>query len=312
MGDRPTAEVKKIWDRAPHQAFTDLIHHEGRWLCVFREGEKHVSPDGAIRVLASDDGDSWRSIARLESADADLRDPKIVVAPDDRLMIVAGAALHVPSKATHQSMVFFSEDGMNWGEPTLIGDPGVWMWRVVWRSGFVWKSGVAYGVGYGVGADHFVRLYSSSDGLRWETLAPRMFDRGFPNEAALLFNEDDSALCLLRRDGDDASAQLGASLPPYREWTWRDLGVKIGGPQMIRLPDGRIIAGVRLYDNGDVRTSLAWLDPAEARLTEALRLPSSGDSSYPGMVWRDGRLWVSYYSSHEEGKTCIYLAKVKL
>jgi len=36
-------------------------------------------------------------------------------------------------------------------------------------------------------------------------------------------------------------------------------------------------------------------------------LPSGGDTSYPGLLWHEERLWVSYYSSHE-GKTSIYLA----
>ena len=40
-------------------------------------------------------------------------------------------------------------------------------------------------------------------------------------------------------------------------------------------------------------------------------LPSSGDSSYPGLVWHDNQLWISYYSSHE-GKAAIYIARVKL
>ena len=51
--------------------------------------------------------------------------------------------------------------------------------------------------------------------------------------------------------------------------------------------------------------------PKSGTLTPALKLPSSGDTSYAGMVWHDERLWVSYYSSHE-GKTSIYVAKVKL
>lgn len=42
-----------------------------------------------------------------------------------------------------------------------------------------------------------------------------------------------------------------------------------------------------------------------------LKLPSGGDTSYPGMVWHQGLLWLSYYSSHE-GKTSIYLAKIRL
>jgi hypothetical protein len=43
----------------------------------------------------------------------------------------------------------------------------------------------------------------------------------------------------------------------------------------------------------------------------ALQLPSGGDTSYPGMVWHEGILWMSYYSSHE-GKTSIYLARIRL
>ncbi|HMP58434.1 MAG TPA: hypothetical protein PKD86_03680 [Gemmatales bacterium] len=65
---------------------------------------------------------------------------------------------------------------------------------------------------------------------------------------------------------------------------------------------------MRLYDKR-VRTALCWLDAREGKLTEALTLPSGGDTSYAGLVWHDGRLWVSYYSSHE-GKTSIYLAQV--
>jgi hypothetical protein len=66
----------------------------------------------------------------------------------------------------------------------------------------------------------------------------------------------------------------------------------------------------RLYDGG-TRTSLSWLDPQNAKLTEALKLPSGGDTSYAGMVLHERQLWISYYSSHE-GKSSIYLAKVKL
>ena len=39
--------------------------------------------------------------------------------------------------------------------------------------------------------------------------------------------------------------------------------------------------------------------------------PSSGDCSYPGLVWHDRLLWMSYYSTHE-GHTAIYLATVRI
>ena len=49
----------------------------------------------------------------------------------------------------------------------------------------------------------------------------------------------------------------------------------------------------------------------EKSITPVLAFPSGGDTSYAGQVWYDDILWISYYSSHE-GKTSIYLAKVKL
>src|SRR5690606_18340926 len=115
---------------------------------------------------------------------------------------------------------------------------------------------------------------------------------------------------LLRRDDKPNHGLLGTAQPPYTSWEWKDLGTRIGGPHMVQLPDGRLIAAVRLYDGG-ARTALAWIDPASGMLTELLKLPSGGDTSYAGLVLHEGLLWVSYYSSHE-GKTSIYLAKVEL
>src|SRR5690606_35715333 len=98
--------------------------------------------------------------------------------------------------------------------------------------------------------------------------------------------------------------------PPYTEWSWTDCGTRIGGPEMVRLPDGRLLAAVRLYD-GAVRTSLAWVDPQTGAIEECLKLPSGGDTSYAGMELEGTTLSLSYYSSHE-GKTSIYFARVSL
>jgi hypothetical protein len=137
-----------------------------------------------------------------------------------------------------------------------------------------------------------------------------LFEEGHPNESSIVFQPDNTALCLLRRDGDPGTGKLGIAQPPYTNWEWKDAGTKIGGPHMLRLPDGRLVACVRLYD-GKARTSLAWVDAKSGKLTEFEKFPSGGDTSYAGLVWHDQLLWVSYYSSHE-GKTSIYLAKVRL
>jgi hypothetical protein len=296
-------EVARIWDRAPHGAFTDLVRFKDRWLCVFREGKGHVSPDGAVRVLASADGKRWESAARLASKTADLRDPKVTVTPDGRLQLSAAAALHDRRKHSHQTLTWFSPDGKDWGEPVPVGEPDYWLWRIAWHG----KT--AYGVGYGCGKVRDTRLYSSPDGKAFSPLVLPLFSEGSPNEHALLFQPGGTCLCLLRRDGKPNTALLGSAKPPYKEWVWKDTGVRAGGPNMIRLPDGRLIAVVRLYAPR-ARTAVCALDPAPGKLTELLALPSGGDTSYAGLAWYGGLLWVSYYSSHE-GKTSIYLAKVR-
>ena len=303
---RPTLsvlETRRIWNQAPHNAFTDLIRFRDRWFCVFREGSAHVSPDGALRLLSSPDGHSWEPAARQTSPTADLRDGKLSVTPDGRLMLSGAGTLHDRSRHAHQSLAWFSNDGSAWEGPFEIGEPDFWIWRITWHNGN------AYGIGYGSGKDRSVRLYGSPDGKHFDALVPRLYDVGYPNESALVF-DGDTAYCLLRRDGQHSSALLGLSRAPFTEWTWKDLGVRIGGPAMIRLPDGRLLAAVRLYD-GAVRTSLCWIDPPAGTLREALPLPSGGDTSYAGMVSDGTTVWVSFYSSHEN-QTAIYLSQVNI
>ncbi|MCO8122940.1 glycoside hydrolase [Stieleria sp. TO1_6] len=297
--------VKRIWDQAPHNAFTDLLFHQGRWYCVFREGSRHVSPDGSLRILGSEDGETWTSIALVTDPVEDLRDAKLSVTPDGRLML-NGAGMQADQPIRYHSMVWFSADqGNSWTDGKRIGDPGFWLWRAQWHND------VCYSMGYATGRERekrSARFYRSSDGANYDALIPEVnLERGV-GEDVILFLEDDSALCLFRHETGDKMAFLGKSNPPYDQWQWTSMNARIGGPDMIQLPDGRILAAVRLYD-GKVRTSLTWLDPENATLTECLTLPSGGDTSYAGLVWKDDMLWVSYYSSHEE-KTAIYLAKV--
>ncbi|MSU62615.1 MAG: exo-alpha-sialidase [Pedosphaera sp.] len=296
-------ESRRIWDAAPHNAFTDLLQHQGEWFCVFREGRGHVSEDGALRVITSRDGHEWKSAALIQSAIGDLRDAKITLTPAGELMLSGAVALRQPAEHKHRSVAWFSKDGRKWSEPVTIGEPNMWLWRTTWHSGR------AYSLGYDTEGERFTRLYSSRDGRSFETLVPRFFDQEMPNESSIIFDPDDAAFCLLRRDGKPGAGLLGTARPPYTNWEWKDLGSKIGGPHMLRLSDARLLAAVRLYD-GKVRTSLCWIT-RDGRMTEFLKLPSGGDTSYAGLAWSDGLLWVSYYSSHEE-KTAIYLAKVKL
>ncbi|MHC4283463.1 MAG: sialidase family protein [Planctomycetota bacterium] len=129
-------EVKKIWDGAPHSAFTDLVRWNKRFYCAFREGRGHVSTDGNIRILHSKDGSVWESAALVVLEGYDLRDAHLSVTPDGRLMLLGGAA---PRKQDNQSaptgtFVCFSKDGKLWTKPQIVVEPGRWLWCVTWLA----------------------------------------------------------------------------------------------------------------------------------------------------------------------------------
>ncbi|MHC4435937.1 MAG: exo-alpha-sialidase, partial [Planctomycetota bacterium] len=106
---------------------------------------------------------------------------------------------------------------------------------------------------------------------------------------------------------------LGVSKPDYKQWQWKDLGAQFngfGGPNLIQIPGGHWLAAGRMHEGG-AHTAITYIDVENGTMTKLLKLPSGGDTSYPGMVWHNGILYISYYSSHES-KTSIYLAKLKV
>jgi len=299
--------VARIWDGGAHNAFTDLIRWRNRWYCTFREGDGHVGGDGRIRVLVSDDGETWTSTALVGETGIDLRDPKLSITPDDRLMMVAGGSVYEGTRYVgRQPRVMFSSNGSTWSTPQRILAEGDWLWRVTWHEGRAY--GVTYKTESGGSAEWTATLVSSGDGRAFDQVTTLAVpDR--PNETTLRFMPDGEMVALVRREAGNRFAWVGRSRAPYTTWTWRATPHQIGGPNFIRLPDGDLWASGRSSPGGP-KTVIARLT-LDGRYEPALTLPSGGDTSYAGMVWHAGLLWVSYYASHE-GKTAIYLARVKV
>jgi hypothetical protein len=306
-------EVNKIWDKAPHNAFTDLVRWNDGFYCAFREGRGHVSTDGKIRILESKDAHRWDSAALVALVGYDLRDAHLSVTPDGRLMLLGGAA---PRKKDNQSaptgtFASFSQDGKRWTKPQIVVQPGRWLWCVTWNKA------KAYGVSYtaGKGTRH-LDLLVTTDGINYKQHVAKLFEQGYPTEVTLRFDTDGICYALVRRDRygtEPSSALLGVSRPNYKQWQWKDLGADFngfGGPNLIRIPNGHWIAAGRMHQGG-AHTALTYIDVENGTMTKLIKLPSGGDTSYPGLVWHKKMLYVSYYSSHE-GKTSIYLAKVKI
>lgn len=300
----------QIWRHATHNAFTDLIRFRATWYCAFREASGHISEDGHVRILCSDDGVNWTTAAQIRCPEQhrDLRDPKLSVTPDGRMMLTAAGF-----RPVCQTFSFFSADGATWSAGHRIGPVGMWLWRTVWHRGYAYNFGRVETEG-----ERFLQLYRSADGLDFQAHGDRQFEGVYANESASVFLPDDTCLTLLRRDSDPPTAQLGIARPPYDRWDWHDLGVRIGGPALIRLRNGDLLAVVRLYDE-QRRTAVCRLDAAQMSLTEVLRLPSHGDTGYAGLVLQEDVLWISYYASDETGdndhsetsRTSIYLSRLE-
>ncbi len=301
--------IRKIWDKAPHNAFTDLAWFKDRVFCTFREGKGHVSIDGKIRIISSRDGENWQDEYLFVHPDRDLRDPKLSVTPQGKLMLLCGATLCQPDgrRLASQTMVSFSGDGKSWQPLRFVTRPHWWLWRVTWFRG------TAYGVAYGgSGSDRKgSRLLASSDGVSYRQVVYPFLAEGWPTEATIRFDDSGVAYCIHRRDGSPNNAYFGRAKPPYTDWTWRPLKLYIGGPNLIRTPGGNWLVAGRRLGSGGPKTVLWALDPEKAELKELYVFPSGGDTSYPGLLFVGENLWISYYSSHE-GKSSIYLAKVRV
>jgi hypothetical protein len=296
--------LSSIWKEAPHCAFTDLAYFRGLWLCAFREGAEHALCEGKVRVIASDDGKEWRSVALVSLKGTDLRDPKLCESPGGELDLVFGASpIEDGRYVGRTTMACRTGNGLTWGAPRRIVAEGDWLWRVEA------KEGRSYGISYRLPAKRrwTVHLMESPDGLEYRELGELKVP-GLPSEATIRFRGDE-AIALVRREKGEGRAWIGHSGPPYADWRWSETTERLGGPNFLVLPDGSLLAAARIWRGEEPRVAL--LEMGDASLAPVLELPSGGDCGYPGMVLRRGELWLSYYSSHE-GSARIYLARIAL
>ena len=195
--------VGKIWDRAPHSAFTDLVRYQGKWFCTFREGERHAGGrNGRLRVLVSEDGDGWKSAALVTEEGVDLRDPKLSVMADGRLLLISGGSLYDGDRyLTRAPRVAFSGNGFDWTPPRRVLAEDHWIWRVTWHKGR----------GYGVSklgetpTPRRAFLYWTTDGIEWNWITEFKLPgltpearKTAPSETTVRFLPDDRMVALIR------------------------------------------------------------------------------------------------------------------
>ncbi|MBX2925078.1 MAG: hypothetical protein KF746_22950 [Chitinophagaceae bacterium] len=322
---KDSIQIAKIWDAGAHNAFTDLIRFKNRFYCSFREGAGHSGgngKNGKVRILTSKNGKKWESIALLETEGVDLRDPKLSVTPDNRMMVIMAGVTFDKTNFLEQlyPMVSFSnQSGKAFSLPTKsIVDPAIspsrdWIWRVAWHKG------IGYGINYQLKENArdrsslkrdawLVYLMRTTDGKHFEKVS-QLDIPDLPNEATVRFDDNDNAYVLVRKEAGDKMGVLAKSGFPYNNWEYHDIDFRLGGPNFIFFGNNKLIVGTRLYEA--VTSTGILLTDLNGRVLKTIKLKGSGDTSYPGMLIYKKKLWVSYYSSHE-AKTSIYMAQIPM
>ncbi|MDO6691760.1 hypothetical protein Q4574_00625 [Aliiglaciecola sp. 3_MG-2023] len=304
--------TNSIWKTAKHCAFTDMCVYVDKLFVSFREATDHMSKDGDIRIVTCDFNGKKINSVSLKMANCDLRDPKLTVMPDGKLLINAYARCYDKNgKWLHsRSLCWFSQDGLSWSSPHWFAEKNWWVWRIRWQGE------QAYGFAY-KRAQQQLDLYKGNPLRTFECFKPDALSLathglGYPNESDLCFSDSGEAFAVVRRDADSFSAQWGVSKPPFTRWQWFDLKIYIGAPVIIQFDPKTILICGRAWLNRQFKTALWKMNVETQKLTLVMVLPSGGDCSYAGMIKRKEGIFISYYSSHIDNQSHIYLTKLEL
>ncbi|GAA0857137.1 hypothetical protein [Aliiglaciecola litoralis] len=304
--------TKKLTVSPKHNAFTDLCEYNRQLICCYREATDHMGVDGAVRIMILNYEGQIIAQSRITIAHCDLRDPKLTVMPDGKLLLNAYARCYDNNdKWTHShSLCWFSTDGLSWSSARWYGEKNWWVWSLAWHQD------QAFGLAYNR-KQQSLNWYKGNPlrgfhCIEREVLGLKTHGLGYPNEAALCFTSDETALAIVRRDADSFTAQLGICTKPHRSWQWIDLQEYIGGPAILLWDESHLIISGRRWNGKQFNTAIWLLELTTQKLQLLSLLPSAGDNSYPGLVRRGQDLYVCYYSSHLSATSDIFLAKLSL
>jgi hypothetical protein len=289
-----------------HNAFTDLQYWQGCYWVSYRRGAAHVSMDGEAVVAVSADRERFHEASRLKLP-GDNRDPKLVPMTDGRLALIFPTWLGGHSKRELQQYVAFSEDGFNWTTPQSIFKPRWWLWRVIEHQGRY------YGAAYShrdpqTGQDRVYNtdLVISDNMIDWEVVSRVGTTAMGLGEAGLIFRPDGELWIVSRSATPLGYSYFCAAKPPYMEWECVSLQTLIHAPVILEHQGELYVAGRRSSKlEGDTtypfmtEHSLGVWKLTRGAVEPVLRIPATGDCSYPGLIADpEGRVCLSYYSQH--------------
>jgi hypothetical protein len=294
-----------------HNAFVDLVRWEGKLLLVHVASPYHAgTPRSRVIVRRSVDGRSFEQIASLRLPGRDIRDPKLgMIAGRLFLYVQANDSFFaVPS----ETLVATSENGEQWTAFEPVGaPPGARFWRPESPDGRTWYVPAV------MRKPARALLLRSGDGRRWSEVSTIHEGEG-ADETAVAFGPEGRAVATVRLEpekGGLLGSERGGTViatadPPYEHWKQRTSRVtRLDGPALFAIGDRFFAVGRHQPGERGLFTRLgsAWSRKrtalyrvGETELRHLADLPSTGDTSYAGVVFDEDAVLVAYYTTRPD------------
>ena len=296
----PTSSIVeswKIWDSADPVSSTDLCRFRGQWICV-------LETDEGLQLIGSEDGKTWDQLSTVASSNKHfpLRDPRLTVATDGRIMLTA-VAPKAPRGGYSKS--WFSYDAVKWKDPVASAEDNYLVCNVFWHVGVAYN----FQIGSICGNADF-RIGASDDHGQSFRVKYQQTDMFRAGQGALVFSQDDGYCVMpLLGKGNKLRGVLGVSKAPFWQWKWTELPVAVQHPNAIRTKSGAMLVAAGLPDGqGKMQTTLCKLNAETPALMPIARIPTS-KSCFVGLVNYEGQVLLTYHTRSGDA-SAVHLAKV--
>lgn len=311
-------ETWTVVNDGKHNAFTDLLFWRDEfWLTYISSPSHFASKHSRVILMHSKDARQWQQAAEFSGNGEDIRDPKLAVIKDQLFLY---ALLNKKFDAEpYKAISTHSANGTAWSAIEDVTPQGWLLGRPVTPDNKTWFA-PAHRIDHGTAV-----LLRSTDGIAWDMHATiHANDRADETAIQLLQNGLMVSATRVEAGGGifghpEAGTQISSAQAPYTEWTslTRSKVTRLDGPVLFTHNDHLYAVGRRQVKVasplrwqgsavGKKRSALFLVNEKDGELIHLTDLPSSGDTSYPGAVIVNDKLFISYYTN-DPGRDPVWL-----
>ncbi|MFT4969659.1 MAG: hypothetical protein ACI9O4_001408 [Chitinophagales bacterium] len=323
----------------------DLTSFHGKYYMAFRTAPSHfASKKTKLYILSSTDFTTWE-LEKEIYLESDLREPRFYQ-KDDRLffMFFKGGTKMFKFEPQGIYNCYLDYQSDTWSDIKQVDIPlGYVPWRIIEHKEVFYLSTYDGINEYKIDVPSEFRLFSSTDGLIWETIStePQITHERAIAEIELTFDEHDDIWGVARLEFD-GSYIVHASKEDYSKFEFWHSPYKFDSPILFthqgkhyliarRNLDGPLVHKEGKHKHNLVRysfkkktTALYLLDTENKSIVHIKDFNSTGDCAFPGITKiNDTDYFVLNYSSNIDkrkkpwitgqlGKTYIYKSKLTM